>query len=173
MRRVLGTTHKARIQCRRNTDCRGRKCRECKAHVHRFTMCEVQPLVFSFTSLRARCAAYEQQLLLTTSSTAASYLANNLILRAQGKRDDQVRHLVTQALHASHRHGLCFGCVGILPQDAHGGKSHSLHRRVEGTLVLCLAGLNSCEGFVTPHKLHFIALALFFMSESQSPHCAR
>ena len=88
VRRVFGSTYKQAIQWRRNVNCNGSPCRECKATVHRFTMSELKLLVFSSTSLRARSAAYEQQVLLKINSTAATYHANKLLLTRQGKKHD-------------------------------------------------------------------------------------
>ena len=61
----------------------------------------------------------------------------------------------------------------MAPHEEHAGKAQALQRRVAYFLAFSLAGLKACEGFVTPHKLHFIAFALVFMSESQLPHWAK
>ena len=75
--------------------------------------------------------------------------------------------------HTGHMYGVCFGSVGMMPHEEHGGKSQSLQRRVLESLCLCLAGLKASAGFVSKHRLHVIVCALVFMSESQLPHCAK
>ena len=52
------------------------------------TMSELKLLVFSSTSLRARSAADEQQVLLKINSTATAYHANKLLLARQGQKHD-------------------------------------------------------------------------------------
>ena len=90
---VLRSTYKESIQFSRSMDCRGNQCRECNATVHRFTMSDLKVLVLSSTSLGARFAAYEQQVLLKIIPIPASYQAKKLIVTTKGNKHAQVHHL--------------------------------------------------------------------------------
>ena len=56
-------------------------------------MSEVKLLVFCLTSLRARSASSEQQVLVKTETITTSYEARKLLRTTNGKKHDQVTHL--------------------------------------------------------------------------------
>ena len=70
-------------------------------------------------------------------------------------------------------YGFCLGCIGMVPQEEHAGKSQSVHRHLQESFVFCFAALKECKGLLTPHKLHFLHFALIGMSASQFPHLAK